>query len=96
MTKQTLRVSKRNKMDRFDLETEIMNVWNTEQDLDTMLYRLMDSSDGPCSEDDIANMLIGLKEIHKSRCLKLWDVFEAMVAEKCFFKQAVIMAVKYK
>jgi hypothetical protein len=77
----------RNKMDRFDrfdLETEIMSVWSTEQDLDTMLYRLMDSSDGPCSEDDIANMLLGLKELHKSRCLKLWDVFETMIKEKCF------------
>jgi len=77
----------RNKMDRFDrfdLETEIMSVWNTEQDLDTMLYRLMDSSDGPCSEDDIANMLLGLKELHKSRCLKLWDVFETMIKEGRF------------
>jgi len=77
----------RNKMDRFDrfdLETEIMSVWNTEQDLDTMLYRLMDSSDGPCSEDDIANMLLGLKELHKSRCLKLWDVFETMITDGCF------------
>ena len=74
----------RNKMDRFDLETEIMSVWNTEQDLDTILYRLMDSSDGPCSEDDIANMLLGLKELHKSRCLKLWDVFETMITDGCF------------
>ena len=29
-------------------------------------------------------MLIGLKEIHKSRCLKLWDVFETMVKNNCF------------
>jgi len=72
------------RFDRFDLETEIMSVWNTEQDLDTMLYRLMDSSDGPCSEDDIANMLLGLKELHKSRCLKLWDVFETMIKEGRF------------
>ena len=58
------------KYDRFDLETEIHSVWDTEKDLDTILYRLLDSSDGPCSEDEIANMIIGLKEIHKSRCLK--------------------------
>ena len=44
----------------------------------------MDSSDGPCSEDEIANMIIGLKEIHKSRCLKLWDMFERMTEDKCF------------
>ena len=46
------------KYDRFDLETEIHSVWDTEKDLDTILYRLLDSSDGPCSEDEIANMLI--------------------------------------
>ena len=67
--------------DRFDLETEIANVGNTEQDLDIILYRMMDSSEGPCSEDEITNMLIGLKEIHKSRCLKLWDVFESMLED---------------
>ena len=72
------------KYDRFDLEAEIHSVWYTEVDLDTILFRLMDSSDGPCSEDEIANMLIGLKEIHKSRCLKLWDMFERMIEDKCF------------
>lgn len=65
--------------DRFDLEEDIMGVWNTENDLDTILYRILDSSDGPCSEDEIANMILGLKEIHKSRCLKLWDTFENMI-----------------
>jgi len=67
--------------DRFDLETEIANVRNTEQDLDIILYRMWDSSEGPCSEDEIANMIVGLKEIHKSRCLKLYDVFESMLED---------------
>ena len=70
--------------DRFNLEEEIQKVWNTEEDLDTILYRIMDAPDGPCSEDEITNMLLGLKEIHKSRCIKLWDVFESMVNEKVF------------
>ena len=69
---------------RFNLEEEIQNVWNTENDLDTILYRIMDAKDGPPSEDDVVNMLLGLKEIHKSRCMKLWDVFETMVNEKVF------------
>ena len=65
--------------DRFNLEEEIQNVWQTTDDLDTILYRIMDAKDGPPSEDEVTNMLIGLKEIHKSRCLKLMDVFESMV-----------------
>ena len=72
------------KYDRFDLEEEIMNVWCTAEDLDTILYRIMDAADGPPTEDEITNMLIGLKEIHNSRCIKLWDIFETMVHEKCF------------
>ena len=67
--------------DRFNLEEEIQKVWNTEEDLDTILYRIMDAPEAP-SEDEITSMLIGLKEIHKSRCLKLWDVFETMVENK--------------
>ena len=74
---------------RFNLEEEIQNVWNTENDLDTILYRIMDAKDGPPSEDDVVNMLLGLKEIHKSRCIKLWDVFETMVNEKVFDKSKV-------
>ena len=70
--------------DRFNLEEEIQNVWHTEEDLDTILYRIMDAPDGPPSEDEVTNMLIGLKEIHKSRCLKLMDVFESMVENKKF------------
>ena len=69
---------------RFDLEEELHKVWATEEDLETILYRIMDAPDGPPSEDDIINMLTGLKEIHNSRCIKLWDVFDNMVKNKCF------------
>ena len=72
------------KYDRFNLEEEIQSVWGAVEDLDTILYRIMDASEGPPSEDDITTMLMGLKEIHNSRCMKLWDVFETMVHEKCF------------
>ena len=70
--------------DRFNLEEEIQKVWQTADDLDTILYRIMDAPDEPPTEDEITNMLIGLKEIHKSRCLKLMDVFESMVENKKF------------
>ena len=70
--------------DRFNLEEEIHKVWATEEDLETVLYRIMDAPEGPPSEDEITNMLIGLKEIHNSRCIKLWDVFETMVKDDCF------------
>ena len=75
--------------DRFNLEEEIQNVWYTEKDLDSILYRIMDAHEGPPSVDDITNMLLGLKEIHNSRCIKLWDVFETMVEQDCFKSKEV-------
>ena len=61
-------------------------MWGAVEDLDTILYRIMDApeEDHP-SEDDITNMLMGLKEIHNSRCMKLWDVFETMIHQKNSF-----------
>ena len=73
------------KYDRFNLEEEIQKVWGAVEDLDTILYRIMDASEGPPSEDDITTMLMGLKEIHNSRCMKLWDVFETMIRQKNSF-----------
>ena len=71
------------KYDRFNLEAEIMNVWNTKDDLESITSRMMDDPD-PMSEDDIANVLIGLSELHDIRCKKLFNVFESMVKNNCF------------
>ena len=74
------------KYDRFDLETEIQNVWQTKDDLDAIAERVYDDPDGPMREDDIVNVLTGLSELHETRCKKLWKVFETMVKEKAFVK----------
>jgi hypothetical protein len=71
------------KYEIFDLESEIMSVWNTKDDLELITSRMMDDPD-PMSEDDIANVLIGLTELHDIRCKKLFDVFEAMLRERRF------------
>lgn len=70
--------------DRFDLEDKIQNVWITSEDVDTILFRVSDDPDGPPSEDQLANLLIGLKEMHDSRCRKLMHVFETMIHDNCF------------
>ena len=72
------------KYDRFNLEEEIQNIWQTKDDLDAIAERLIDGPNGPMSEDEIGNLLVGLSELHETRCLKLWKVFETMVHEKCF------------
>ena len=70
--------------DRFNLEEEIQNVWHTKDDLDAIAERVYDDPDGPMTEDQIGNVLIGLCELHETRCKKLWKVFETMVHEECF------------
>ena len=62
-----------------DLEDKIMSVWTTADDIDTFLYRYLDSPAGELSEDDIANTLIGIKTLHEQRCQRLWDAFEEVV-----------------
>jgi hypothetical protein len=70
--------------DRFNLEAEILNVWQTKDDLDAIAERVCDDPDGPLTEDEIGNVLIGLSELHDIRCKKLFRVFETMIKEKIF------------
>ena len=78
------------KYDRFNLEAEIMNVWQTKDDLESIISRMMDDPD-PMSEDDITNVLIGLSELHDIRCKKLFNVFETMVKNNCFKSEKKFM-----
>ena len=61
--------------DRFDLETAITDVLWVEKDIDNLLWRIMDSPEGPMTEDDLANYLIGLKTVLNIRGEILWDTF---------------------
>ena len=70
------------KYDFVDLETEIQNVWQTKDDLDSITGRLYDDPDGPMTEDEIGNVLVGLSELHETRCKKLWKVFEAILSQR--------------
>ena len=60
---------------RFDLEQDILEVTGMTKDLDTLLWRLCDSPDGPLTEDDLANIIIGLRYTLQLRGDKLWDTF---------------------
>jgi hypothetical protein len=70
--------------DRFNLETEIQNVWQTGDDLDVIIERFFDAPDGPMTDDEIGNLLLGLSELHDTRCRKLFLVFGRMIEENCF------------
>jgi len=64
-----------NMKDRFDLEDVIMGMLVIEKYIDTLLWRIMDSPDGPLTEDDLANYLLAIKNILRLRGELLWDTF---------------------
>ncbi len=61
------------KYDRFNLEEEIQNVWQTKDDLNAIAERHYDDPDGPMSADELSNVLIGLSELHETRMKKTME-----------------------
>lgn len=68
-------------MNRFDLEDAMSQMGNLEDDIDVILHSYMDARIRP-TEDDIANMLIGVKSLHSARYQRMWQVFEQLIEEK--------------
>lgn len=56
---------------RFELEQDIMNAWQVVDDINTIYHR----SEG-LSEDQMMNLLLGLKELYQLKFEKLFDTFE--------------------
>ena len=73
-----------------DLEDKIMSAWSTADDIDTFLYRYLDSPADPLSEDDISNILLGIKALHDQRCQRLWDTFEKILANSVMPVKSVL------
>jgi hypothetical protein len=65
-------------MNRFELEDAMSNLHQTGEDIETMIYAI-----GDCSikhtEDQLLNMLIGMKQLHDTRYQKMWDIFEQLI-----------------
>lgn len=66
--------------DRFDLEQNIMKCWNVTSDIDLVYENVMERDE--MTKDDIANALLGLRELYEMRFEKLWQNFETMGKEK--------------
>tara|TARA_Y100000361_G_scaffold139614_1_gene142802 strand:- start:712 stop:981 length:270 start_codon:yes stop_codon:yes gene_type:complete len=64
---------------RFDLEEAIGDVFTSNEELETLLYRIGDSPVTP-SEDELMNILIGIIALNKVRYEKLWNTFEALIS----------------
>ena len=68
-------------MNRFDLEDSIGDMTNTSSDIGTVIYAIGDCPNVP-TEDELLNMLIGIKQLHETRYQKMWSTFEALIIHK--------------
>lgn len=64
--------------DRFDLEQNIMQCWNVTDDINLLYENVMEKD---LTTDQIANTLLGIKQLYELKFNKLWDNFEKLVAE---------------
>lgn len=62
--------------DRFALENAIMIAWNTADDLDLLADAVLEEE---LTTDEIANALLGLKQLHNMRAKKTFDIFESLI-----------------
>lgn len=60
-----------------ELEQDIMDAWHVVDDINTVYHR----SEG-LSEDQLMNVLLGIKELYQLKFEKLFDTFEKYVAEQ--------------
>ena len=61
-----------------ELEDLIMAAWITKEDIDSILWVLMDREKHP-TEDELANLLIGLHSLHDARMNKLFNGYEQVL-----------------
>jgi len=79
-----MRSPKRQKRDalkektRFDLEQEIQLAWNTKEDLELFLRAKFDRVE-PMTEDEEANILIGIIHLFNMRMQQVWDTQEFLI-----------------
>jgi hypothetical protein len=65
-------------MKAHELEDLIMAAWITKEDINSILWVLMDREKQP-DEDELANLLIGLHTLHDARMAKLFNAYEQVI-----------------
>lgn len=65
-------------MNRFDLEDAMSDLHQIGEDIETIIYAIGDSPIKH-TEDQLLNMLIGMKQMHETRYQKMWGIFESLI-----------------
>ena len=65
---------------RFDLEQQILQMWNTKDDLDLFLEAYLDGPK-PMTEDEVYNVVYGIACLHDLKSQKTFNTFEKLLKE---------------
>lgn len=67
-------------MNRFDFEQKIMDCWYVVDDIDTIYrYVINDVPHGKLDTDQIANLMLGMKQLYEIKFRQMFDTFEGLV-----------------
>lgn len=66
----------------YKLEDLIMNVWSQKEAIENLRWLVMDAPDGPPSEDDIDNALLGIMSQLDIGCQRLFAEYENILKEQ--------------
>lgn len=66
---------------QFNLEQRIMQCWNVVDDLDVLFAHILDSEPAP-THDQIANTILGIKQLYDMKFYNLFSTFEKYLAEQ--------------
>lgn len=72
--------------DRFELEQDIIKLWETNEAIEELIRQHLDRPEGPFSDDEFANRLDGIKYVNDLKLQRLWDGFEVMIKNQHFVK----------
>jgi hypothetical protein len=65
----------------YKLEDLIMNVWSQKEAIQNLRWLVLDAPDGPPSEDDIDNALLGIMSQLDIGCQRLFAEYENILKE---------------
>jgi hypothetical protein len=66
---------------RFELEDAIMRLWSSDQDVDT-LFKYYYERQGAVDVEEVANALLGIKQLIHMRGELVFELFEKLIKEK--------------
>ncbi len=67
--------------DRFDFEQKLLECWGITKDIDELFEYVCETPSAEVSQDKVANILLGLKQLYDLRFNTTFNMFEELVKQ---------------